>query len=252
MRSLILCDEGNVLEAARACAHGFGIEVQAFFDPCYIESAPDAVEIHQEAIKNIRPRAMHAPFWNLFPGSRDPMVREVARYRFETAYGIGSVLGVTHIILHHGFVPGTSAPAGWLTRSAEFWQEFVDSKSPNVRFHLENVFEPDPSLISDVVAAIDRPNVDICLDIGHTHCYSKTAALEWIQQLGEQIGYVHMHNNDGQHDLHQAIDDGIVPMLDVCHALNQYSPNATWAIEAAGERREQSLKWLRDNGFLEG
>jgi sugar phosphate isomerase/epimerase len=74
--------------------------------------------------------------------------------------------------------------------------------------------------------------------------------MKWIEQLGPQIGYVHLHNNDGEHDQHQALNDGTVPMLEVCHALRQYAPSAVWAIEAVGEGMRQSLDWLNSNGFL--
>ena len=59
-----------------------------------------------------------------------------------------------------------------------FWQTFLEGKPGQVRFHIENMLEYDPVLLSDVIAAIDRPNVDICLDVGHTHCNSKMLVLK--------------------------------------------------------------------------
>jgi hypothetical protein len=39
-------------------------------------------------------------------------------------------------------------------------------------------------------------------------------------------------------------------MVEVCHALNEYAPNAIWAIEAEGDGLVGSLRWLCDNGLL--
>jgi sugar phosphate isomerase/epimerase len=84
----------------------------------------------------------------------------------------------------------------------EFWHDFLSDKDPNIRIHLENMLELDPELISDVVRSIDRANLDINLDIGHAHCNSNTPVIKWIERLGSQIGYVHLHDNHGQSDEH--------------------------------------------------
>jgi sugar phosphate isomerase/epimerase len=76
---------------------------------------------------------------------------------------------VSHIILHHGYVPKTSKPESWLKRTTVFWQDYIVGKSDKVKFHIENMLELDPLLLSDVITEINSSNVDICLDIGHAH-----------------------------------------------------------------------------------
>ena len=250
MKALILCDDGKVDEVAPLCiANGFGIEVQAFHQPSVLEDNKQ-VEYHLAQMVGISLRAMHAPFGDLCPGSFDPMVCEVARVRLEQAYAIARQLDINHIVLHHGYVPHTSGRAGWIRRSTEFWNSFLAGKSLKVHFYLENMLELEPSILADVVDGIAFPNLSINLDIGHAHCNSQTSVLQWIEALGNRIGYLHLHDNHGEVDEHLGLGQGTIPMVEVCHALNKYALDAIWAIEAEGEGIIESLRWLNDNGIL--
>lgn len=238
--------------AALCKASGHGIEVQAFYDPDLVKRDPGAVSVHRQAIEGIGLRSLHGPFGDLCPGSFDAMVREVARHRFELASHIAGQLGVSHVVFHHGYVPGTSSPSGWLSRATTFWMDFLEKRSSQVAFHLENMLEHDPALLSDVIAAVARPNLDLCLDIGHAHCNGKVPVLRWIERMGPQIGYAQLHDNHGAADEHLGLGEGSIPMVEVCHALREYAPRAIWAIEAQVARMEPSLRWLQENGFLPG
>lgn len=250
MKTLHICDGGRVEEAAAACrSRGLGIEVQGFYDPAVFLD-PAQLARHRDAIRGITSVSMHGPFGDLCAGSFDPAVRQVARDRFEIAYRVARELGATDVVLHHGYVPGTAPPKAWTKRFPEFWDEFSEEKSADVRFHLENMLEHGPDLIIDVLSCISAGNVDACLDVGHTHCNSRTAPVEWVEALGDRIGYVHLHDNDGNGDQHLGLGKGTVPMLDVCHALEERAPDAVWALECQDRYIEHSLGWLQENGLL--
>lgn len=252
MNSLIICDDCKVATVAPLCvANHWGIEIQSFYDPDFIRRTPDAIPIHRQAIEKIELRSLHGPFGDLCPGSFDSMVRDVARNRFEMAYDIAVQLDITNIVLHHGYVPGTSSPAGWLSRCTHFWKDFLDSKSAEMKFHVENMLESDPYLLSDVIESINKENVDVCLDIGHAHCHSKIPVVKWIEIFRTHIGYVHLLDNFGEKDEHLGLGEGNIPMVDVCNALCEYAPDAIWAIEAEGLGIQKSLVWLEENGFIE-
>lgn len=252
MRSLLICDDFRVGDLAPFCqTNGWGIEIQSFHDPKYIIRTPDAIGSHRVAISKIGLRSLHGSFGDLCPGSFDSMVRDVARNRFEMGYEVALKLDVSHMVFHHGYVPGTSAPSGWLKRCTMFWNDFLESKPENISFHVENMVEHDPELISDVVASINRPNVDVCLDIGHAHSNSKTPVLKWIERFGKQIGYLHLHDNDGEKDEHLGLGEGSMPLKEICHALLERAPDALWAIEAEGPGIQKSIDWLKENGFLD-
>ncbi len=252
MKALLLCVDERVAEAAAFCrGKGLGIEVQAFHDPNYASSTPDAVALHEVALKGISVRAFHGCFADLCPGSIDPMVRDIARKRFEFSYETAMQLDIHNLILHHGFVPHNSSPGGWLQRCSTFWKEFLREKSDKMRFHIENTLDWDPSLLSEVVDAIDDARVDVNLDVGHAHCEGRLPVVEWVERLGDQIGYVHLHDNHGHDDEHLGFGKGTLPLKEVCEALEKEAPNALWAIEVGREEDVlPAFEWLGENGFL--
>ncbi len=251
-QKLIIADNGSVSEFIPLCREfGLGIELQAFHDQRVLEQNPGALEEHRQLIQGILPLSLHGCFGDLCPGSFDPLVRSITRQRIEQSYLVAASLGAQHLVLHHGYVPHTSAYAGWLKRSVEFWQDYLQGKQPALCVHLENLLELDPGLIADVVRGIQRPNLDINLDIGHAHCNSRTPVVGWIEALGPLIGYVHLHDNRGDEDEHLGLGQGNIPLVEVCQALEQYAPDALWSLEVDAGDVRGSVGWLQEHGFLE-
>ncbi|HHY10841.1 MAG TPA: sugar phosphate isomerase/epimerase [Firmicutes bacterium] len=182
--------------------------------------------------------------------SPDPLIREVAKKRFEFAYKYARLLGAPHIILHHGYVPHTSGHAGWLARSLEFWRVFLADKDPDTVFYLENLLEPDSKLIGQVVRQLDQPNLKICFDVGHAFCHGKIPLKEWVEDLGPLIGYVHLHDNNGDVDAHLSLGEGRLPLDHICYTLKRRAPDALWALEVGPENLAASYFWLERHGYL--
>ena len=251
MQALVLCDDLQPQQVARKCqAEGYGIEIQSFYDPEYFLRTPDAIALHQNSLYGVALKTFHGPFGDLCPGSFDVMVRDLAKYRYHEAARIASQLGAKHLILHHGYVPHTSRPANWLDRCTRFWTEFLQETPDDLAVHLENHLELDATLLSDLIDAVGGKRLDVCLDIGHTHCLSQWNAVQWIEHLADRIGYVHLHDNHGQDDEHLALGQGNAPLLEACQALEEHAPKAIWAIETKPAGHDSSLAWLRDRGFL--
>ncbi len=252
MKQLFICDGTKVDEVVAFCEdNDFGIEIEEFYLPKAIEDTK-LIQSYPSRIAHVSRRSMHAHYIDIKPGSSDSMIRDVAKHRFNQAYDISIKLDIQHIVLHNNYRPEPEASpwSNWLKRSQEFWDTFFKDKSTAIQFHIENVREFEPGMLTDVVSMINKPNVDINLDIGHTHCYSKIPTVKWIESLGNQIGYVHLHDNHGERDEHIGLGQGSLPMEDVCHALLEYAPNAIWSIEAYGKDRNESLIWLHEHGFL--
>jgi sugar phosphate isomerase/epimerase len=226
-----------------------GIELQSYWNPLIIDEYPQKIDEQLKRIEKIEFRSFHGPFGDLNAGSFDTMIRDVTRNRFEIGYKTAKQLGATELILHHGYVPGTSPIKSWIPRFAQFWKDFLIGKG-EMRFHLENMLEFAPDVIYESIEAIGRENVDCCLDIGHTHCDSRTSAEEWIKKLGNKIGYVHIHDNDGTCDAHTAIGKGNIPFIKVLAKLNEYSPNAIWSIETNVNNISETYEWMQKNKFI--
>jgi sugar phosphate isomerase/epimerase len=249
MRYLLLCDDSKPETVVGLCRQrGLGIEVQAFYHP---RALSDTVLLEKTAdlVAGLPVVAMHGPFGDLNPGSFDPLVRETARQRIQEGFDVASRLGANHIVYHDGRVPRTNPEESWIKTSAGFWKTFMEQVPQVVNVYLENLLEEGPRVLSGIIDQVGSSNLHAILDIGHAHCNSRTPVVQWIVSLGDRIRYVHLHDNHGEHDEHLGLGEGSIPVQDVCHALEEYAPDAIWAIEAEGDGISQSLEWLDRNGF---
>jgi len=226
-----------------------GVEIQDYCDPNKIDG-----NSHEEMdIPRIKVPSLHGPFSELVPASRDPEIRKVVKNRFNRAWEIAVKLNCKHLILHTGFIPKTYFPQDWLNRTINFWNEFLGDKKGEVEIHLENVYEDDYFLISDLIDAIKKPFFSACLDIGHVNANSSKSLTAWIKGLGNKIRYVHLHNNNGIYDDHFGLSQGKINIHEVLELLKTCSPNAICTIEVFPEKHiEPSILWLERNGFISG
>lgn len=246
MRAILIADDGHLSMAATAARRlGAGLELRQFYDPV-VAADPVAIAEADRTVAGLRPLGVHGPLAELSPGSFDTMIREATRHRFELGCAVAERLDAHHLILHHGYVPGASLPpADWLRRCAAFWREFLDASPTAIQFHIENVFDRQLELLRDVIDAVAAPNLSACLDIGHAHCFSRTAVTKWAGILGSRIGCVHVHSSHGEFDEHLAPYDGSLDVAEVLRAVGQSSGNAIWTLEVPLTTIDRSMEWLR-------
>ena len=63
------------------------------------------------------------------------------------------------------------------------------------------------------------------------------------------LRHVHLHNNEGDADLHQPLGEGSIPMEAVLDAVLREAPEATFTIE--NQDCLPSLVWLAEKGYIE-
>jgi sugar phosphate isomerase/epimerase len=252
MKRILLCDWDNFKYVGSiARKNNVGIEFQSFCEPEILENPKQAILEHY-AYKDVVYKTMHGAFYDLHPGSLDPLVREVARKRVLQSLRIAGELSFSDVVFHHDYVPNTSSPEEWTGRLVEFWKGILEQTSERTRLHLENVFDATPKVIKRLVDRINSPRFGICLDIGHAYAFSETSVFEWVETLGSRISYVHIHDNNGKKDEHLAIGDGSIPIKRVLDALETHSKEALWALEQALEDDAcihliRSFEWIRKN-----
>lgn len=237
-------DEGA---PALARQNGLGLELTDFCVAANLED-PDrrsAAAGRQEGIGRFW---LHAPFAELFPCAIDPLAREVARRRYAQTVETAKALGIRRVVLHGGFVPLVYFPEWYVEQSVLFWRSFLPLVPPEMTLALENVMEPDPTLLAAIAAGVDDPRLRLCLDVGHANsCVGKVPPLEWIGPMAPWLCHVHLHNNEGGWDLHAPLGEGSVPMEPLLDKLLTLCPDATYTIE--NQTCAASLAWLRDKGF---
>ena len=168
----------------------------------------------------------------------------------DTAVQAALALGIRRIVVHSGYIPLVYFPEWFTARSVEFWREFLRDAPDGLCLALENVMEPGPDMLVQIAAGVDDPRFGLCLDVGHANTrVSETPPLDWIAPMAPWLRHVHLHNNDGDWDLHDALGQGMMPMPDILAALAEQCPAADYTIE--NQNCEPSLRWLCARGYLE-
>ncbi len=152
-------------------------------------------------------RSMHAPFYEIYPVSREPLIEEVARTRCFQALDIAQELGAKHIVFHANYKPSQRADflSFWQGRQTEFWQPLAEEmQKRGLCGYIENTREETPAYLLPIVQAINLPSLRLCYDTGHSHCFtrSKLQPAHWVEKYGAYLGYIHLHTNFGERDEH--------------------------------------------------
>lgn len=193
------------------------------------------------------PVNFHAPFNELHPAAIDSGIRDIANKRFEDAFDLAESYGIGRMIVHSGYVPFVYMKKWHVDRSKEFWERLMRTR-PYMTIYIENVLEDEPYLMKEVIDNIEAPNVKLCFDVGHCLCMSRLDPVEWIRVLGDSIGHVHLHNNDGKGDLHRSPDMGSGNCEKVMDALSGYCPEATLTLEC--KEAASAVRWMEEKGYI--
>ena len=263
MKEIRLCDDTEPKRILDLCKKNkLGIEIQGFYNPNLIgtEETQKLIDEYRKVLENFNGgKSLHAPFWDLNLGTKNPMIREATMKTFNYAYKVAKELGCTEIVVHNGFVPNTSFYEGWVRNATAFWQEFFIDKDNTITMMVENQCEEDSEVLKMEIDSVNDPRLKICLDIGHAHANSNMSVEEWIITLGDRIGYLHLHNNHGKvsgrpsykNDEHLGLDNGTIDVSRIFNLLEEYCPNAIWNVECKLDYIEKSLEIIKDLGYLE-
>ena len=73
--------------------------------------------------------------------------------------------------------------------------------------------------------------------------------MDWIVPMAPWLRHVHLHNNQGDTDLHAPLGEGNIPMRQIIDTVLQAAPEATFTIE--NQNALPSLHWLAAQGYIE-
>lgn len=158
---------------------------------------------------------LHGPFQDLAPGALDDMILAASRRRLRQAWRWLPVFRPAAVVCHLGYEARHYRwdQDNWLGRTAATFRELgVQAAKSRVRVTLENVYEKDPELVQAALRRIDLDNVQLCLDVGHLNAFGGGDFEGWLRILWPLIGHLHLHDNQGTLDDHQALGTGTVPL----------------------------------------
>lgn len=227
--------------------NGLGLEVTQFSWAPMLDD-PTAVDIVRQQMEGIDRFWLHAPFAELCPCAIDPKVRQITEMRYQQTIALAQSLRIDRIVVHDGFIPMVYYPEWFVEQSVNFWRQFMPQVPAGITIALENVMDPSPDMLVEIMRQVNHPQLGLCLDVGHAN--TRTSAVlpeEWIAPMTPWLRHVHLHNNRGERDLHLPLGEGDISMTSLLEKL--LTTDATFTIE--NQNCAPSLSWLRENGYGE-
>ena len=171
--------------------------------------------------------SMHGPFWDLNPGSTDPLIRHVARCRIGQFLDLFELFRPVRAVCHTGYDPRHHGGQTrfWIEQSLSFWEPMATrAEKSGTPLLIENVWEPVPDLHAELFQRLPSDYFGFCLDVGHRQCFSRAPLETWLHTLGGKLGEIHLHDNDGSGDLHLPVGEGSVDFETLFTFLENHSP----------------------------
>lgn len=161
----------------------------------------------------------HAPFFDLRPGAIDGRIREVTIDRLNQVFDLVPLFRPVTVVCHASFDERyyVSNEELWLENSRDTWNHFLGRAAEmNTVVALENVYEQDPVWLGRLFDSLERSSpFCFCFDTGHFNVFSEAPLTEWLDRLGQYLGQLHLHDNDGKKDEHQPVGEGSFPFPDL-------------------------------------
>ena len=228
--------------------HSFGLELAEFCTAWNMDEKFIHVDsVVKKKLEGIPRSLLHAPYNELFPCAIDKKARALAAERYRQATDLATRYGSRKVIIHGGYNPRIYFPVWYVKQSVLFWQDFLRS-DPGVEIVLENVLEDDPRWLLDIVAGVDDPRLRLCLDIGHVNAYSSVPLTDWLVLWAPYLSHLHIHNNDGSRDAHNALNEGTIPIKELLLQAQHLCPDATYTLELMNDA--PSVVWLQENDLI--
>ncbi len=157
----------------------------------------------------------HMPFMDLHPGATDYKIAAVSVERLRQAAHAAIELEARRAVFHLGYDPRLNRESEYFvrqvcTRLAPIMQQLQKAGCLPV---IENVFEPTPDVCLAARQNLEQATghfVGLCLDVGHAQAFNNTSLRQWWDAFSPYLAEMHLHDNPGFDDLHQAIGSGVV------------------------------------------
>lgn len=236
--------------AGMAKKHGLGLEIAEFCTAMNMDTDFEYWDdLTKDKIAGVDRLIFHAPFNELCPAAIDPLIAAIAKKRYEQAYRLMCSYGVHAMVVHSGYSPRAYYDSWFIDKSEAFWREFLQNKPAGFKLFLENTFESSPELLVEIIKRVDDGRLRFCLDAGHAATSGATLTIAgWVKRTAPYLAHVHLHNNYGGRDSHNALGDGTIDIAALIRGISSVSPDTSFTIEASD--CQSCIKWLRENSFI--
>jgi len=177
---------------------------------------------------------IHGPFMDLSPGGVDRKIREVTLGRLSKTIELANPFKPKVIVFHPGYEKWNfDGDVGlWLEGSLQTWKPLVEeAKAGELTIAIENVYEESPDSLLKLLKEIHSPHFRFCFDTGHYNVFGKTPLSLWIEQLGDYLVEVHLHDNHGERDDHLPMGEGSFDFRELFSLFSRWGLQPIYTLE---------------------
>lgn len=239
MDRILIAASRNDLPRFRAYAEKYdlGLELQSFSEPATLSNNwLRTLDWHKELLAGFAGDiGVHGAFYDMTSASMDPAILAITQARYRQNLHVAAELNARYVLFHLNYLGAcriNNYRSGWHQRQVRFWSKFaVEAAEIGIPVLLENSWEDDPTLISNILAEVDNPYLKACLDIAHATLYSEFPVDHWIQTLEPYLFCSHLNNHDGKYDMHWSLDRGVVEYGQVLRSLRKMTAPPYFCLE---------------------
>lgn len=247
-----------------AKANHYGIEITCFALPWILDGDwKTLLHSYNQALKDFGGEvAIHGVYMDMITSSRDSKIVRAARERILHNIDIAEQLRAKMVAFCSCFNPciATGSPGymdGYKQRQIKFWTEILQLiANSNLTLVFENLWEPKPELVRDVLDGVNSENFKALLDTGHANIFSKVPIKQWVEALADHLSYIHLNDNNGDFDSNLAPGEGNITWDRFFDALKSYGlkPRICLEVEAYGNRSKlentkRAIEYLKEMKF---
>lgn len=196
----------------------------------FSQLADVAAQLQEEGLRT----ALHAPYQGYKPGSGNATSLSYSHALTEKSLHLAESLQANRVIFHPGLAPGNNPRKleAWLTNSLAFWPQYLSvAERLGAVLCIENIYAPQPDILKQLLDTIDSPYLGHVFDVGHWNMFARIPLHEWLARMAPHLKHLHLHDNRGDQDSHQAIGSGTVPFEDLFTWLATHRPDTTMTLE---------------------
>lgn len=201
-----------------------------------------------EHYKNINiADSLHGAFMDNYPLSINFAVQDISRKQCEQSMKQAERIGAENVVFHSTALPFVRGGLEkiWGMDAAEYYSYLADKY--NKKIFIENFNDVDPTPMRIMMENVTDERIRICLDVAHAN-YSKTSLGDWLDELGDYIGYLHLSDNVGDYDDHVILGCGNTDLKLVNEWWMRLDKDIPITVEMKTfDETVQSIKYLKDN-----
>ena len=221
-----------------------GLELFHYAEPDFLDDFDNSKYEIAAYMQGMNGVSMHGSYLDLFYTSKDKLICEVVKKRFLQIIEAAKFHSIKSVVFHSPYREYYQKD-NFIKKSVEFWLEFEKNIPDDITIFIENIEDNDPETFIKVIENINNSKIRCCFDIGHANCNSNIPINNWIDTLGDKIGHIHLHDNNGKSDEHLSLGKGNIPLVGAINKLIKLQ-NVPFVLEC---NLKESIKWLKDFEF---